>query len=308
MNENEEKIIDVEVNDVEKNKKTNPKEKRNAIIICSVGAVVLLGTIAFPIIGHFASQISQSKKSSPSFSWDNQTPGLYTENGLFRTNSNVFTLEKDGGRYVVSDIKVSDEDRYVIMPSYVNSTSENKVYSINEVTLANKENTNIFGSADNQIKGVYFSGLYSKIGDYTFKDLTTLEEVKFGSGDGNQNIGKSAFANDFALRNITFPKNLISIGECAFESNTALTALNFTDTKLQTLSEKAFAGCTSLTDVTLPSSLSSISSSIFSGCTSLKTIKYSSTVAAFSNLTKNTSWDKGSSINKIICSDGVIDY
>ncbi len=305
MNENEEKVIDVNVID-DKKSKMNPKEKRNAIIICSVGAAILLGTIIIPVIGHFSSQISPSKKSSPSFSWDNQTPGLYTENGLFRTNSNVFSLEKEGERYIVYGVNSTDEDKYLIMPSAVNVSSENKTYAINSVALKNEGDSNIFNSTDSKIKGVYFSGLYSKIGSFSFQNLLNLEEVKFGSGEGSQSIEKNAFANDISLKNIVFSKNLVSVGESAFENNTALVSINFKDTKLQTLSKNAFAGCTSLSEVTLPSSLSSVSESLFLGCTSLETIKYSNTVAAFTNLTRGVDWSKGSSIKEVVCTDSTI--
>ncbi len=305
MNENEEKIIDVDVID-DKKSKMNPREKRNAIIICSVGMAILLGTIIIPIIGHFSSQISPSKKSSPSFSWDNQTPGLYTDNGLFRTNSNVFSLEKEGERYVVYGVNSTDEDKYLIMPSAVNISSENKTYAISSVALKSESDSNIFNSTDCKIKGVYFSGLYSRIGSSSFQNLSNLEEVKFGSGEGIQNIEKNAFANDISLKNIVFSRNLISIGENAFENNVSLTSINFKDTSLEALGSSVFAGCTSLNDITLPSSLKEISESLFAGCTSLETIKYSSTAAAFKNLTKGVDWSKDSSVKEVVCTDSTI--
>lgn len=307
MNENEEKIVDVEIVNENKAAKGNPKEKRNAIIICSVGAVILLGTVIIPVIGHFANQISPSKKASPSFSWDTQTPGLYTENGLFRTNSNVFKIEKDGERYVVLDVNATEEDKYLIMPSAVNISAENKVYPISEVTLKEETNSNVFGSSDIKIKGIYFSGLYSKIGANTFQNLSDLEEVKFASASsGVQNIESNAFANNKSLKNISFAKNLISIGKNAFENDISITSLDFSATSLQTLSANAFAGCTALTSVVLPSTLSSLSEGIFSGCSSLETINYSSTMASWKNLVASTNWDKDSSIESIVCSDGTI--
>ncbi len=306
MNENEEKVIDVDVIKDDTKKKMSPKEKRNAIIICSIGTAILLGTIAIPVIGHFADQISPSKKTSPSFTWDNQTPGLYTENGIFRTNENVFSLEKEGERYVVSGIKVSDEDKYLIMPSAVTISSENKTYNIDNVTLKEENATNIFASSTTKIKGVYFSDIYTNIGDSTFTNMPDLEEVKFGSGDGYQTIGSNAFSENHSLKSITFSKNLHTLGENVFENDTSLEKLSFSNTKLQNIGEKAFKGCSSLKEIYLPSSIASIPSELFSGCISLTKINYEGSVAAWANLTKSTTWNQNSSITNVICSDGSI--
>ena len=303
MNENEEKIVDVEIIKDDKKSKMSSKEKRNAIIICSAGALILLGTIAIPVIGHFADQISPSKKSSPSFSWDNQMPGLYTENGLFRTNTDVFSLEKDGERYAVSGIKATNEDKYLIMPSAVTISSENKTYNIDNV----KENeVNVFNSKDIKIKGVYFSYVYTGIGSNAFRYMSELEEVKFGSGDGSEHIDSFAFADNQSLKSITFSKNLTTLGIGAFENDVSLEKVDLLNTKLTNIYKQCFSGCTSLKEINLPSTITSIPENLFAGCSSLTSINYASTTAAWANLSKADNWNKDSAIKNIVCTDGTL--
>lgn len=71
---------------------------------------------------------------------------------------------------------------------------------------------------------------------------------------------------------------------------------------------EAFANQTGLTWVVLPSTIDEISSDVFSGCSSLTSIEYDGTIDEFEDITKDSAWMDGSSIEYVQCTDGIIDY
>lgn len=282
--------------------KMSPKEKKYTIIISTIGSLILLGSILFPLLGHFSDQISPSKPSIPSLSWDNQKPGVYDEKKLFRTSSNVFTVQKNNDDYFIKDISLEEKDAYLVFPSMVRD--ENGEYFSITGTAKESVHENLVSSSVNSLKGVYFPSLYTTIGESSFANMPKLEEVRFGSGEGNQTLQSHAFENNLSLKEISFSKNLVSIGVETFKNNTSLSKINLLSTSLKTLGEGAFNGCSSLNDVYLPSSLTSLPGSLFASCSSLTKIHYEGKLAAWVNLPKDPSWMKGSSITEIICSDG----
>lgn len=91
-------------------------------------------------------------------------------------------------------------------------------------------------------------------------------------------IGEKAFNGNTALKGpnsdgvlpLATAANLTSIGESAFESCTSITSVTFpTATSSLSIGQNAFKGCTSLKDVTFPAAISSLGISAFEGCTSL---------------------------------------
>ncbi len=299
-----EEVIENEIKPSNEKTKMSPKEKRNTIIIAIVGSVIVLGTIIVPLIGHFSDRFGTKAITNPAFSWDTQTPGVYDEKGIFKTNTNVFSIEKKDTAYKISSISLPSDSTYLIMPSGFKDES-GKVTSITE-TEKKESNDNLFSSTEISLKGLYFPSLYQNIGASSFKNVFSLEEVKFGSGDGVQNIENNAFENDINLKNITFSRNLISIGEYAFKNNSSLTTLNLYESGLKTLGENSFEGCSSLTEAYLPTSISSLPKDLFYGCTSLTKLNYQGTEAGWKNLTKDSLWNEGSVIKEIICKDKTI--
>lgn len=301
MEENEEKIIDD--GKIEEGQIRKKKEKKYAALIVSLFSLVFTGTIAFPIIGSLSSKISPSKKSVPSFSWDNQTPGVYGQNKLFKTNENVFSLSKNDNDVSIEEINISAGDAYLVMPTKI-YTSETE--TMNVMSIAGKE-TNIFSSSSiNELEGIYFPSLYTSIGENSFANMSSLKEVKFGSGTGAQKLGDGAFKNATSLLKVTFSKNLTSIGQSSFLNNSSLQELDLTQTSIKTIGENAFEGCVSLSSFALPSSITSIPKELFKGCSSLVSITYKGSKNAWVNLNKDSAWNEGSSLNKVICSDGEI--
>ena len=108
------------------------------------------------------------------------------------------------------------------------------------------------------IKTVIIKNGVTSIGDYTFRDCTSLTSVTIPNSVTS--IGYSAFYNCTSLTGATIPNSVTSIGG------------------------SAFYGCTSLTSITIPNSVTSIGSSIFYNCTSLTSIEVSGNNKNYSSL------------------------
>ncbi len=85
-------------------------------------------------------------------------------------------------------------------------------------------------------------------------------------------IGESAFEGCTSLKDFNLPESLKTIGKRAFFGCYNLKEVYFSPFKswvLETIGESAFEGCTWLMQITLPHSLKAIGESAFKGCTSL---------------------------------------
>lgn len=305
MNE-EEKIVKKEISENEaegqKRQKMDPKTKRNTMIIGTIGGLILVGTIATALIGHFANQMRHTANTTPILNWNQQKPGTYDENRVFLTNKDVFSIIKNDDTYAVNGVNLTEDAIYLVMP--VSFQEEGgPIHSFNVVPDGSK---NIITSLANHLKGVYFPTLYSSLGSYSFSDMPSLEEVAFGSGDGTQKLGEGVLSDNPFLKKVTFSKNLLSIGKEAFKNDLGLNEISLLDTKLNVLGEGAFRNCASLSKVHLPSTINRLPADLFNGCPLLADVYYHSTMAAFQNLPKEESWNANSAISSIICTDGTI--
>ena len=66
----------------------------------------------------------------------------------------------------------------------------------------------------------------------------------------------------------------------------------------------AFAGDTSLTNITIPDSVNEIGESAFAWCTSLTSIKFNGSVKQWETIEKDAGWNNEIPASKIVCSDG----
>ena len=115
--------------------------------------------------------------------------------------------------------------------------------------------TGVFGAnivsntydADKECWVIKFDGEVTWIGDYAFRECTSLKSVTIP--DSVISIGQQTFSNCTSLSNVTIPDSVTSIGV------------------------KAFYNCNSLTKVTIPDSVTSIGNYAFQECDSLKEFK-----------------------------------
>lgn len=124
-----------------------------------------------------------------------------------------------------------------------------------------------------------------------------------------------AFVNKTGLTEVNIPETVIAMSTEVFYGCTNLVAVN----GLEDLSSlyvagqdgKQFAGCSSLSSITLPEVMTgqsgALSPYMFSGCSSLTTIGYNGTMDEFNDLTKASTWRDGSAIRFVQCTDGIID-
>lgn len=187
----------------------------------------------------------------------------------------------------------------------------------------------------------------TEINPYVFFGFNTITSVSFPTS--LKKIGKGAFEwaaleeivltdnieiiDDYAFvccnsPSIHFSKNLRKIGYCSFQRNN-FTTIDFSNTKLETVTEKSFYGCEKLesliisdnirtlgkycfydckrlTSVNISNSLTFIDEGVFWGCSSLNELNFSGTQSEWNALEKSFSWNKNSEIKSIKCSDGII--
>ena len=107
--------------------------------------------------------------------------------------------------------------------------------------------------------------------------------------------------------NVIIPNGVTSIGEAAFYRCYSLTSIVIPDS-VTSIGYTAFGHCTSLQSITIPNSVTSIGRGAFWDCNSLTSINYAGTKEEALTIlkVKNKTWRVMSSIEKIICTDGVI--
>ena len=86
------------------------------------------------------------------------------------------------------------------------------------------------------------------------------------------NIQTSAFENCGRLKSILIQQNVETIGAGAFKNCKSLETAVLSASKIKTLSNEVFSGCTSLKSVQLPATVTSIGSKAFLDCVDLKDI------------------------------------
>ena len=135
-------------------------------------------------------------------------------------------------------------------------------------------------------------------------------QIKFdGSAANPLTQGARLYIGGQLVNELVIPNNVIKISAYAFYNCKSLTSIVIGN-NVTSIGEAAFYKCISLKSVTIPYSVKSIGESAFYNCTNLKEIKYLGTKREAMQLgirdRSNTKWAWGSSISKIICTDGEI--
>ena len=102
-----------------------------------------------------------------------------------------------------------------------------------------------------------------------YRGINEIESVVMP--DSVTSIVIAVFYGCKGLKNVTFGKNLTSVGQTAFRDCTAIETVDLINTSLTTLNTWAFRGCTSLTTVALPNTLTYDNGS-FKHCNNLKNV------------------------------------
>ena len=92
------------------------------------------------------------------------------------------------------------------------------------------------------------------IGNHAFSGLTNLNTLVLPAYTGSNPIaiGASAFANSGSINLLTIPNSVVSIGTSAFSGSGIVTLDMLNASRLMTIGNQAFEGCSSLVNLTLP--------------------------------------------------------
>ncbi|MGN0152868.1 MAG: leucine-rich repeat domain-containing protein [Lachnospiraceae bacterium] len=148
-------------------------------------------------------------------------------------------------------------------------------------------NYTVTSVADNQKTVTYVSG-DKKATNVTVPDTVTISGTTYQVTA----IADNAFKNCTALKKVTIPKNVTTIGKNAFYGCKKLTTVKYSGTAVTKIDQGAFRKCTSLKSVTIPKSVTEIGKDAFRDCTKLSKITFKGTAIkkigknAFKNIAK----------------------
>lgn len=157
--------------------------------------------------------------------------------------------------------------QYVVVPKTVNA-------------IAGSSSKNIFGStSDSTLKYITLHRNTTTIGSYALYGCKTLTGISHS--DGVVALGGHAMAGCVELVKYRFAPYTQSVGNSAFASDTKLESVtNFENTSVTKISQSMFSGCSSLFEISIPSSITSIEINAFLDCSKIANIDLSKTNTA----------------------------
>ena len=163
--------------------------------------------------------------------------------------------------YLTASSNYQTAQNYVVVPKNVSAIADSAV--------------NMFSGTNNTVKFVTLPRQTSKIGKNAFANCSGLVGVSMS--DFVTSIGESAFKSDSALTNFRAPTSLQTLSQTAFSGCTSLSKVkNLDATSITEIPNECFAGCSKLEEIVLPANISKIRVGAFAG-SGLKTINLEDT-------------------------------
>lgn len=155
----------------------------------------------------------------------------------------------------------------------LNRCTFNNCTSLSDVSLSNglvQLDSFVFSNCD-ALTSITIPSSLKIIGEYTFTQCDGLKE--FVIPDTVTKVMKEAFCNCKKLEKITVGANITEIPSRFVQDCTNLKTVIFKSKKIKTFGSYAFYGCTSLENITIPSSVDVLGNCSFANCKSLSNIK-----------------------------------
>lgn len=140
---------------------------------------------------------------------------------------------------------------------------------------------------------------------YRYKDDNS-SDTTIDIKEGTKSVSTGAFASCTKIVNVTIPYGIERISETMFLWCDNLKNVSIPDS-VKKIDEYAFQGCKSMTEITLPNSVTRIEDGIFYNCSKLTSITFKGTKEEWNGISKSNNWKVGSSVQKVICTDGEIE-
>lgn len=166
-----------------------------------------------------------------------------------------------------------------LTPTSYTSTSEYVVVPKTVNAIAGSSSKNMFGStSDSTLKYITLHRNTITIGSFALYGCKTLTGISHS--DGVVAIGEYAMSNCVELVKYRFAPFTQSVGVYAFAYNAKLGSItNFENTSVSQISDCMFLECSSIYEITLPSTIIAVGDGAFSGCLKLASIDLSKTKA-----------------------------
>ena len=163
-----------------------------------------------------------------------------------------FTLSEDGGKhYIVSYSGISRATGEYEIPAYY---GEGEDYA--PVTTIADE-----GFAGTNFSKITIPETVTEIGTAAFSYCVSLETVRFADGIKLETLSHGMFGKCASLQYIKIPDSVKKLDGLVFSGCTKLASVEMT--AVETIGVRAFAGCTALEGITLPTSLTTIGTLAF---------------------------------------------
>lgn len=137
----------------------------------------------------------------------------------------------------------------------------------NKIQFNEENDVNYLGNADNQ----YYALICAKSNEKTTYEINSKCQI----------IAGGAFSNCNALKSITMPNSIVSIGDWAFNGCICMSEITIPES-VTTIGASAFARC-GLKTIDIPNSVTSIGDYAFNSCVELKSVKISNSVRKLGN-------------------------
>ena len=220
-----------------------------------------------------------------------------TYNSLPVTEIGTLRVSGHAKWYGVEILIIADGERIVNIDTFVSHQSLKELYIGSGVTL--NERAFVFCSA---LETVYISENVT-INRHAFMECNKLNSVYLSE----QTVlnGTGIFYCCTNLQNVTLPPDLKILPASTFKKCSSLTNITIPDT-VTSIGHSAFASCGKLEYVFIPRTVVMIDYDILYN-TYLEELNYGGTMEQWEKINKAENWALGSSVKRIICTDGVIE-